>query len=189
MASTTKHLSAKKRAAQVDTEEMRRRVLECRRDGMTLNQMSDELGISAAWAGRLLKQALANITEEPAKEVLQIELERLDWYHHEASKILKGWHPFVQGGGVVVHHVTDPDDCTKKIAVTLEDVGPKLTAIRTLITVAERRAKLLGIDRPVKEKQENTPEEFAARIVAAVAAIDGMTAGTQAPPPATGKKK
>ena len=156
-------------------------VLECRRDGMNLTQIAEKLGISTSWAGKCLAAAMKSIVEEPAKDVLNVELARLDWYHHEAAKILKGWHPFVQGGGVVMHVITDPDDCTKQRAVALEDVGPKLSAIKTLITLAERRAKLLGIDRPIKEKQENTPEEFAARIVAAVEAITIMTTGGDAP--------
>ena len=160
-------------------------VLECRRDGMNLAQIGQKLGISQAWAGKCLAAAMKEIIEEPTKDIVNIELARLDWYHQEAAKILKGWHPFVQGGGVVMHVVTDPDDCTIQRAVALEDVGPKLAAIKTLITLAARRAKLLGIDRPVNEKQENSPEEFAARIVAAVEIMNNVTTGGKPDPVVT----
>jgi hypothetical protein len=175
-----KDTSPAKRAKQVETAELKAAVLELRRDGLTQQKIADRLGISPAWAGKLLKAALYEIVEEPALEVIKIELERLDWYHEQAAMILKGSHPYVQAGGVVFHTVKDPETGEDR-AVALEDVGPKLQAIATLTRIAERRSKLLGIDRPVKEKQENTPEEFAARIIAAVKAIEVMTVGQETP--------
>lgn len=171
------HCSPKMRAKQVETAELRRSVLEFRRDGLTIAAIAANLGISTTYTGKLLQKALNDITEEPAADVLKLELERLDWYHEEAAKILKGRHWLVNSGAVVIHVVTDPET-GEQMPVTLEDVGPKLQAIATLTKIAERRSKLLGIDRPVKEKQENTPEEFAARIVAAVKSIEAMTVGT-----------
>jgi len=167
-------VTPKQRAQEVLTAEKKRRVLELRRDGKTQQAIANELGISQVYAGKLLRAALADVIQEPGEDVIKIELARLDWYHEEAAKILKGYHYLVNSGTVVVHVVTDPDTGEER-SVILEDVAPKLKAIDVLTKLAERRSKLLGIDRPVKEKDNTTPEEFASKIVAAVRAIDNMT--------------
>lgn len=58
---------------------MQRKALELRKAGATHDQIAEQLGVanrSVAW--KLVRSAIVEIVREPAEEVLQIELARLD---------------------------------------------------------------------------------------------------------------
>ena len=73
-----------------------------------------------------------------------IEVEKLDAIERKYLEIARKHHVFVSQGGKVVY---DGD-------VKLEDDGPAMQAMSGLLKVAERRAKLLGLDAPVKAQVE-----------------------------------
>ena len=65
--------------AKITQAERRRQALELRKAGATYEQIAAELGIKskrAAWG--IVQTALAEITHEPAQQVLDLELARLD---------------------------------------------------------------------------------------------------------------
>jgi transcriptional regulator len=96
--------------------------LEMRRQGYLLREIADALGIeSHSTVSKLIKKALKEIVREPAEHVLQMELDRLDAM-------------FVQAYA----RASDREKPFNK------------DAVETCLKVMERRAKLLGIDKPAK---------------------------------------
>jgi hypothetical protein len=107
--------------------------------GLGYQAIADQLGISVSTAHDAVKRALAAIRAEPAPEVRQLELERLDAMYASVLRVLERRH-FTVNGGKVVYHGEEP----------LEDDGPVLAAVDRLLKIQQRRAALLGLDEPVK---------------------------------------
>jgi hypothetical protein len=142
---------------QADAARRRAQVMQLRLAGQSFEEIGDQLGISDTRAHQLYQDALDRTIKEPAGRVRQLELRRLDRLELAASKVLAGKHLVVQGGKVV--HGDDDQP--------LVDQGPVLQAINTLLRVAERRAKLLGLDEPVRA-------DVTARIHAEVYSLDAL---------------
>lgn len=102
----------------IEAAEKRAQALELRKAGANYDQIARQVGYeSRAGAYRAVQTALQQITEEPAKEVIQLELERLD-------AMLLGLWPNARKG----HE----------------------GAVDRVLRIMERRAKLQGLDAPVK---------------------------------------
>ena len=113
--------------------------LDLRRRGYLLTEIAAEMGISApSTVAKLIKKALREIVREPAEDVMQIELDRLDSMFVSAyARASDKGQPFNRD------------------------------AVETCLKVMERRAKLLGIDKPTKTsltdpsgEQEAAPIQF-----------------------------
>ena len=78
------------------------------------------------------------------------ELERLKDLERAARRVLTAHHVVVNSGKVV----TDKDTEGKPYKLT--DDGPVIQAITALLRIAERRAKLLGLDAPTKIEQSGS---------------------------------
>lgn len=103
--------------------------------GWTYEQIGAELGMSRGHAYEAVQRAIADIVREPAEEVRQLELLRLDEMHRTAAAVLTREHYVVDRGSVVLWD-----------GVPLADDGPKLAAIDRLLKIQARRAALLGLD-------------------------------------------
>ena len=112
----------KTQARAIAFKDKQAKALELRRQGYLLREIADALELdSPATACNVIKKALHEVIREPAEEVIQLELDRLDSmfvaaYSRAANQEL----PFNK------------------------------EAVETCLRVMERRAKLLGIDKPVK---------------------------------------
>jgi hypothetical protein len=127
-------------ADKVAVREREARALALRRDGHTYAEIGEVLCVNRQMATRVVKRGLDRIVREPAEQVRVLELERLDQAQVEALAVLRSHHVLVQGGRVI------KDDDGQPLA----DPGPVLAAIGTLLKIMERRAKLLGLDRPAR---------------------------------------
>jgi hypothetical protein len=114
--------------------------MELRAAGATFRQIADQLGVSVATAWKCVDRGLTATRQEPGEKLHALERERLDRLQAQATAILRTRHVVIQGGKVVVDEHGRP----------YVDHGPTLNAIRTLLAVAERRAKLLGLDEPIR---------------------------------------
>lgn len=97
------------------------------------------------------------------EELLAAELERCDELLSTAMETVRAFHPLVSSGRVVIAPVLDAtgqpvrDEATGDVITgPIEDKAPKLAAIATAVRVLERRAKLIGLDAPVRAQQEVT---------------------------------
>lgn len=133
-------------AVQVDTAERRTKAVKLRLAGKTWQAISDELGYAGAPAAHTdvtraldaARKELALVTEQHR----ELELQRLDDLEAKVRAVLDGAHITVQHGRVV-----KDDD-----GVPLADHDPLMRAADRLLKIAERRAKLLGLDQPIKHE-------------------------------------
>ncbi|MCU1687846.1 MAG: hypothetical protein JWQ81_8585 [Amycolatopsis sp.] len=130
------------------TAERKVKIVAWRRDGVTFEEIGRLLNPDAPLTKQTVwehyKRALK---ETPAMEVQQYrteQLERLDGLLRSAREVLDKEHIAVSNGKVM----RNPDS-----GEVLLDDGPKLQAIETIRKLEERRAKLLGLDSPVKVEQ------------------------------------
>jgi hypothetical protein len=126
-----------------DTQQRKAEVMRLRRQGHTFEAIGDRLGITKQRAHQIYAAALAEI---PAQEVTEYRAEqaaRLDELLTKAHEVLGHLHIHVSQGKVVIDERTGEP---------VRDDGPTLAAIKTIIDIEARRAKLLGLDTPVKQQ-------------------------------------
>lgn len=111
-----------------------------RTTGMTYAQVAEQLGYhDASHARQGVERAMTATLSEPAEALRQIELLRLDQMSAVAWRVLDTPTPIVSAGKIMVHD-----------GVALTDPMPVLAAIDRLLRIAERRARLCGLDAPVQ---------------------------------------
>jgi hypothetical protein len=111
-----------------------------RANGLTYQAIAEKLGLSHRdLARRAVERALAATVREPADELRQLELIRLDALWVEAVKVMTTEHITVNNGRVI-----------EVDGVPLKDDAPTLSAIDRLLKIMERRAKLVGLDSATK---------------------------------------
>ena len=154
---------AKTSARSVEQAQRRAEMLTLRVEGLTLEQIGERMGVGADTVQRVISRALTAMTKEPALELLALELGRCDVLLNETMQTVKAFHPLVSGGRVVSAPMLDSNgqpvrnpETGDVLTRVLEDKAPKLAAIATAIRVMERRAKLLGLDAPIRATQELT---------------------------------
>jgi DNA-binding CsgD family transcriptional regulator len=150
-------------AKSIREAERRVEMLSLRLDGLTLAQIGERMGVGTPTVSRVISNALASHTREPAEELITLELGRCDFLLNEAMQTVKAYHPLIAAGRVVSGPVLDDTgqpvrnpETGDVLTRVLEDEAPKLAAIATAVRVMERRAKLLGLDAATKLQQEVT---------------------------------
>lgn len=142
-------------APRVDAAHRDAQALELRAAGATYRQIAQRLGVSVSTAHECVTRGPDRTRREPAEQLRELELERLDRLQVEATEVLAAQHVVIQAGKVVVDKQGQP----------YRDHGPTLAAIRTLLQVQESRRKLLGLDAPVKvDAKILTVDQMDARI-------------------------
>ena len=104
------------------------------------------MNVSVATAYNMVQRAIEDIPREATVELIAMEVAKIDYLEQRAIQILNKHHAYVSAGGKVVY-----DD-----GVKLEDDGPVLQAIQVLSKLAERRAKLLGLNAPTRTELTST---------------------------------
>jgi hypothetical protein len=127
----------------------RRRCLELRLTGMTNEQIGDQLGLHKGTVCKHIKEGLRDIPKAAADELRALEVEKLDREERFINAELSAKHiAFADNGKIVM----DYDDKTGK-PYKLTDPGPVFAAVGRLLDIANRRAKLLGLDSPTRIEQ------------------------------------
>jgi transcriptional regulator with XRE-family HTH domain len=134
-----------------------------RLEGLTLEQIGERMGVGKGTVSRVISNVLTAQTREPAEELLFLELGRCDVLLTAAMQTVKAFHPLVSAGRVVSAPMLDNNGQPVRnpengdvLTRVLEDKAPKLAAIHTAVKVMERRARLLGLDAPIRAQQEVT---------------------------------
>lgn len=149
-------------ATSIKQAERRAEVLRLRLDGLTLAQIGDRLGIRADSVHDIITRALRSMTKEPAEELLNLELARLDSLYAEAMNAVRAFTPVLHNGKVVQIPVIDGNGQTVKdpggqpLTCIAQDRQPVLAGIACAVRLLERRAKLLGLDAPVRTQAQLT---------------------------------
>ncbi|MFC9752994.1 hypothetical protein [Streptomyces sp. NPDC056921] len=123
-----------------------------RSKGWTYPRIAAELGYGhRADAYNAVQRVLKETVREVGENVRALELERLDRLEAAANEVLEREHVTVSNGRVVDLQ-----------GAPIPDAGPVLAAIDRLLKIQERRAKLLGLDAPLKRDVTLTDERAAA---------------------------
>ena len=142
----------------VEVQNRKNDILRMRTEGMSFREIADEMGLTNGYVYKLYKKALKSIIVENVVEVRKMELARLDALQEEVIKVLREFNPLVSGGRVV-YDVDLPSDNieldeegepVERPLRKLPDQKLKFDAINSALKIMERRAKLLGLDAPVK---------------------------------------
>jgi DNA-binding CsgD family transcriptional regulator len=142
----------------VEVQNRKNDILRMRTEGMSFREIADEMGLTNGYVYKLYKKALKSIIVENVVEVRKMELARLDALQEEVIKVLREFNPLVSGGRVV-YDVDLPSDNieldeegepVERSLRKLPDQKLKFDAINSALKIMERRAKLLGLDAPVK---------------------------------------
>lgn len=148
----------------IDTAERDAEACRLRNLGHSHDEIATALGFAdRAGAYKAIERALRLTVQEPAAQQRAIQLARLDLLFREAWAVMKAEHVAVNNGRVIM----DPNDPTK----ALVDHGPVLSAIDRLLKIEERRAKLLGLDAPLKV-EAITVDQIEAEIARLAAEFD-----------------
>lgn len=113
------------------------------------DQIAERLGYenrSGAW--KAVKRGQELIVREPHEDMVLLDLSELDEMARKAWTVLNNTHYVVDRGAVVTWD-----------GQPLKDDAPVLTAIRTLLEVQQRRARLVGLDAPKRlEVSDGLPD-------------------------------
>ena len=169
-----KELQAEKRAAALD---LRRQGYSYEKIGIKLGEVyNNGSPFSAMYCYKMVSAAIKSVYQEKAHELVKLEMERLDAMQLEALSVLQTEHVLVNSGAVVRTLVLDEkgrpvidSDTGLPKSVPLLDDGPRLQAIDRLLKIQERRARLLGLDKPTKVASTNPNGDKAAPGVVIVA--------------------
>lgn len=182
----------------------RTRVLAMRIEERTYAEIAAELGISESVAQQDYRRAIEQCRGELAATVAQartLELARLAAMEREVWAVLRRRHLVVSNGRVVRRFVgverdedgierLDPDGKVIPVFEELEDDAPILQAVDRLERISARRARLLGLDAPVKvEVSDEVDAEItrlAAELAAGVGNLDAPREAEAAGDPAAG---
>ncbi len=127
--------------------------------GRTYSQIAEELGFCDKGAAH---HAVARVFDgfrvEARDLLIKMELDKLDMMTRSVIEVLETKHYVVSDGRIV--HLGDKDDPDRR---ELLDDAPVLQAVDRLLKIADRRAKLLGLDAPKRiEVGDGTPDLDAA---------------------------
>ena len=121
------------------------RAAEMRSQGLSYEQIGKELGYTKQAAHKAVQRAVAEIPKEGAKEVLSIELDKLDRLDRYYNSVLTRRHLRIGNTGKIVH-----DDEGEPVY----DEGPRMDAAAGILKTQERRAKLLGLNAPTLHRAD-----------------------------------
>lgn len=134
--------------------ERRQFILAERMKGTSFPKIAEGLGLTQGYVFKQYKLALKSAISEDVSQVRKMELARLDALQEEVIKVLRSFNPMVSAGRVVYDHtdeeVEGEDGSMERVMVKLEDPKVKFDAINSALRIMDRRAKLLGLDAPVK---------------------------------------
>lgn len=135
------------------TAELDGKAAALRVQGFTFAEIAAEMGCAVSTANDRVKRAMAAVRVASAAELVRTEDERLDALWKVAWREAFRNHLMVSHGKVV--HITN--DAGQSVPVI--DHGPKLQALNTLLRISERRAKLHGLDAPVRHRVDVVTED------------------------------
>ena len=123
-----------------ETAQRDQHAADMRSRGMTYNQIGESLGMTRQSAHEAVKRAINDIPKEGAEVVLRLELEKLDYLERRMIVVLQKEHLRTAASGKVSMHNGSP---------VLDDM-PNMQAVSVLLKIADRRAKLLGLNTPAR---------------------------------------
>lgn len=117
--------------------------------GRTYQQCADQFGVSKHTAHDAVRRAIDAAVVTAGRDVIAAELIKLDALEETAWAVLRANHIVVSDGRIMVDPRAKDGDGEKALLV---DSKPVLMAIDRILRCQERRARLLGLDAPVRQE-------------------------------------
>lgn len=118
---------------------------EMRLRGLSIRAIAAETGLSVGTVYNRIDCEITETLDPLRSKVRELEIERLDRMQLTVLNILDREHYVISDGRVVTRIDAETDE-----KVPIPDPGPVFQAIDRLLKIAERRARLLGLDAPTK---------------------------------------
>lgn len=109
--------------------------------GLTYKAIGERLEMSGPGAFQAVQRAIEDIPKEATHEIIALELAKLDNLESRYYDIMEKHHAYVSASGKVA---------LDQYGQPIEDDGPVMQAMAGLLKVADRRAKLLGLNAPTR---------------------------------------
>jgi hypothetical protein len=164
-------------AASLATRERHAEWIELRRKGYTYDAIAAQFKVAKSTVHEAISTHLRATVAEPAAELRQLELERLDGLVLERQLEVERLETLVQKALARVeapktrektvicndcgasNTIEGPDDELRAIEVALAVSGQKLKAVDAAIPIGASRAKLLGLNAPTKVQDVTPPRD------------------------------
>ncbi|MBP5996973.1 MAG: hypothetical protein KA535_03395 [Azonexus sp.] len=159
----------------ISLKERREKALQLRKDGLTLRQISEQVGIHFADLGRYFSEYKSESIKELREELFAMQTERLYELWRAAAEDMRKFVPVVDAKGKMImvpilnqhgEPVLGPDG--QVLTAPMRDFGVHLNAINVATRVAEKLAAHFGLDAPTRSLVMNNaenPHEITFRIV------------------------
>lgn len=137
------------------------RAAEMRSQGLSYQQIGDQLGMSRQAAHKAVQRAIAEIPKDGTQEALALELAKLDRIERYYHQVLGRTHLRVGNTGKIV--LDDKGD-------PVLDESPRMQAADGILKTQAQRAKLLGLNAPTVHRGElyvHSVEQDSERIIEA----------------------
>lgn len=131
-------------------------------EGWTQERIGAKFEITQARVSQILQQIRASIPKATRQELINTEVERLDWVTSLCAELMQGTY-LLTNGGRIVHEITEYalddegnpriDDFGNPVPAQLRklhDPGPVLQAADRFLAASKERRRLLGLDSPTK---------------------------------------
>jgi predicted transcriptional regulator len=122
-----------------------RQALELRKSGMSYHDIAFQMGITKAWAGEMVRQAIHESVQEVADDIRAIEIARFDEMQKRAQDELSMYTADIKAfheSGFKAGRCMDP-----KMFVEIQD---------HMLRISRERRKLLGLDAAIEVKGSGT---------------------------------
>ena len=107
-----------------------------------LREIGERFGVTPQAAALMISRAMADIPTESTAELIKLELMKYDRIEAKAADIMEKYHPIITQSG--------------KVLSDFEEETPVIQAMNTLLKVADRRARLLGLNAPTRTELTST---------------------------------
>jgi hypothetical protein len=140
-------MPAKTHFEELTLEERDQRMASLKLNGLTYQSIANDFGISLSAVYEGVERAMQSVPYEDADSLRKIELAHLDKAQSKALKVMDSAHYLTDIEG---HLIEDAD------GDYVPDDSVALKAIDSLVKVQARRARLLGLDQPIKVENSGT---------------------------------
>lgn len=130
----------------IEQIELDHEAAEMRSRSKTFREIGSAFGVSAKTAYCMVRRAIEDVPRESTKELIALELEKLDYLERTYLEIMDKEHPYISASGRVA--MFDGE--------LLIDDRPTLEAMTGLLRVSERRGRLLGLNAPTRAELTST---------------------------------
>lgn len=117
-----------------------------RSQSKTFREIGEILNVPTSTAYTMVQRAIADVPREGTHDLIALEVAKIDYLEQKTHEILMKHHV----------HVTPSGKVAQFDGEVIEDDSPALQAINTLSKLAERRAKLLGLNAPTRTELTST---------------------------------